>query len=204
MPHPGAPVLAPAVTRSNRGEPAAKAATAQRRPRAPARVLLIAAILVVTSLGLSRPAVARTAVARTAVARTAVARTAVATAASGKKLRLNAWHYALRQRGKPYLWGGTGPYGFDCSGLVYASYRSRGLNLPRTTDGMLHSKLLTRIRKSRARRGDLAFFGSGHVELYYRGNWTFGAADAGTLIGFHRMNSFWHPTMYFRVRRQPR
>lgn len=65
---------------------------------------------------------------------------------------------------------------------------------------MLSSWRLVRIPKSKAKRGDLAFFGSGHVELYDWGKWTFGAATVGTRIGFHAMNSFWAPTMYFRVR----
>jgi cell wall-associated NlpC family hydrolase len=116
------------------------------------------------------------------------------------RLRLFAWRWALRQRGKPYIWGGTGPSGFDCSGLVYAAYRAAGLRLPRTTYEMLGSWHLVRIPKRLARRGDLAFFGSGHVELYGWGPWTFGAETAGTLIGFHRMNAYWHPTMYFRIR----
>lgn len=116
------------------------------------------------------------------------------------RLRMAAWHFAMRQRGKPYIWGGTGPYGFDCSGLVYSAYRTAGIVLPRTTYEMLGSWRLVRVPKSRAARGDLAFFGTGHVELYDGGNWTFGAATQGTLIGFHRMNVFWHPTMYFAIR----
>jgi hypothetical protein len=38
------------------------------------------------------------------------------------------------------------------------------------------------------------------VEIYDAGNWTYGAADTGTRIGFHKMNAFWHPTMYYIVR----
>ncbi len=113
---------------------------------------------------------------------------------------MKAWGYALHQRGKPYLWGGTGPHGFDCSGLVWAAYRAAGIRLPRTTDEMLSSGWLIRIPKRKARRGDLAFFGTGHVELYEWGAWTYGAADFGTDIGFHKMNVWWHPTMYFKVR----
>jgi cell wall-associated NlpC family hydrolase len=185
--------------------------------RASARVFLVAPVLVIAAVGLTGPAPARAAVsaaATTATATTATTTTAAtahsadrsaahsaAAAAVSKHLRRNAWRYALRQRRKPYIWGGTGPRGFDCSGLVYASYRSRGVKLPRTTYAMLDSRHLIRIRKSQARKGDLAFFGTGHVELYDHGNWTYGAADAGTRIGYHRMNSFWHPTMYFRVRR---
>jgi|SRR5450755_1418689 cell wall-associated NlpC family hydrolase len=157
------------------------------------RLMLVAAVLAVAALAL--------ALSQPATARAATVRAAHRAAATSSHLELNAWRYALRQRGKPYIWGGTGPYGFDCSGLVYAAYRSRGVWLPRTTYGMLGSWHLVRIRKSQARRGDLAFFGSGHVELYDRGSYTFGAADPGSLIGFHRMNSYWHPTMYFRVRR---
>ncbi len=38
--------------------------------------------------------------------------------------------YALVQVGKPYQWGATGPDAFDCSGLIYAAYRSVGIILP--------------------------------------------------------------------------
>lgn len=149
---------------------------------------LAAAFLAITSVGLVTPAPAHASTTHHHITR---------------KLRLEIWHWALRQRGKPYIWGGTGPHGFDCSGLVYASYRSHGIHLPRTTTEMLGNWRLVRIRKSNARRGDLAFFGSGHVELFDRGNWTYGAAHTGTRIGYHRMSRYWHPTSYFRIRRRP-
>jgi len=144
-------------------------------------------VLLVASVGISHPASAR-------------ADTAAAAMSVTRKIRLSVWYWALKQRGKPYLWGGTGPYGFDCSGLVYAAYRARGIPLPRTTYEMLGSPRLIRIRKSQAKRGDLAFFGTGHVELYGWGGRTFGAAETGTRIGYHPMNPYWHPTMYFKVR----
>lgn len=125
---------------------------------------------------------------------------AAALASAAARLRAAVWRYAMRQHYKPYIWGGTGPYGFDCSGLVYAAYRASGVRLPRTTYEMLASWLLVRIPKYKARRGDLAFFGSGHVEIYDKGQWTYGAEAPGTRIGFHKMNAYWHPTMYFRVR----
>jgi hypothetical protein len=155
------------------------------RLRSVVRAVLAAIILVIASTGLTGPSMAQ----------------ATAVAAVRVRVRIEAWRYAMRQRGKPYIWGGSGPDGFDCSGLVYSAYRADGVALPRTTYGMLGSWHLVRIRKSQARRGDLAFFGTGHVELYDRRNWTYGAEHTGTRIGFHRMNSFWHPTMYFRVRR---
>jgi cell wall-associated NlpC family hydrolase len=130
----------------------------------------------------------------------AVASAAARAAAKAARIRLTAWRYAMRQRGKPYIWGGTGPVGYDCSGLVYAAYLAAGFALPRTTYEMIGSWRLVRITKRQARRGDLAFYGPGHVELYAWGNWTFGALHTGTQIGFHRMDAFWHPTMYFEIR----
>jgi cell wall-associated NlpC family hydrolase len=44
-----------------------------------------------------------------------------------------AIRYALAQVGKPYVWGGAGPDGYDCSGLVMAAYAAAGITLPRTT-----------------------------------------------------------------------
>ena len=105
-----------------------------------------------------------------------------------------AWH----QAGKGYCWGGNGPSCYDCSGLVVAAYAHAGISLPRTTYEMLASPLLRRISASQRRRGDLAFYGSGHVELVtFHG--TFGALNPETLIGWHHPNQWWHPTMYFRV-----
>jgi cell wall-associated NlpC family hydrolase len=41
--------------------------------------------------------------------------------------------YAAAQLGKPYIWGGVGPAGYDCSGLVMMAYEAAGISLPRTT-----------------------------------------------------------------------
>ena len=41
--------------------------------------------------------------------------------------------YARAQLGRPYLWGGTGPDAFDCSGLVMEAYAAAGINIPRTS-----------------------------------------------------------------------
>ena len=113
--------------------------------------------------------------------------------------RMRAYIYAAHQRGKPYCWGGT--HGcFDCSGLVFASYRHAGIALGRDTFDMLASSRLIRVSHRRAKRGDLAFYGTGHVELVAGRRYTLGALHSGTLIGWHRISSYWHPTMYFRIR----
>ncbi|MET8867245.1 NlpC/P60 family protein [Nonomuraea sp. NPDC004580] len=67
--------------------------------------------------------------------------------------------FALAQRGKPYLWGGTGPDAFDCSGVIYAAYRSAGLSIPRTTFGQWPFGV--KIQEGEEQPGDLVFFNSG-------------------------------------------
>lgn len=110
---------------------------------------------------------------------------------------------AETRTGDWYAYGGAGPYVFDCSGLVYWASHRLGVNMPRTTYGMLStgvsSGLLYRVYSPQ--RGDLAFYGTGHVEFVTV--WprtTFGALHYGTRVGWHRWNSYWHPTMYFRIR----
>ena len=100
-----------------------------------------------------------------------------------------------------YNYGGTScAPGFDCSGLVMTAWEHAGIQLPRTTYEMLHSWHLVRISSSQARKGDLAFFGSGHVEMVsYKDRWTIGARDWGLRVE-SRHNVYFRPTEYFRVR----
>lgn len=106
-----------------------------------------------------------------------------------------AWAYL--QQGKWYAWGGTGPSTFDCSGLVMMAYEHAGIQLPRTTYEMLASSRLHRTYSPQP--GDLAFYGSGHVELYVRAGVTFGAHQSGERIGLAYYSGSWQPTMFFRV-----
>jgi cell wall-associated NlpC family hydrolase len=119
---------------------------------------------------------------------------------TGTRLRVVAYEYAIAQAGKWYCWGGTGPSCYDCSGLVYEAYLYAHIALPRTTYGMLASNMLVRISKSQARRGDLAFYGDGHVEMVDTPNVMFGAETTGTQIGFTKSTSYWHPTAFYRIR----
>ena len=114
--------------------------------------------------------------------------------------RLTALRWAEAQAGKWYCWGGSAGC-FDCSGLAMAAYAHAGISLPHSTYSMLASRHLVREPLSQARRGDLIFYGPGHVELKTRpSNGTFGALEQGTRIGWHRWSGWWVPTMAFRVR----
>lgn len=67
--------------------------------------------------------------------------------------------FAMAQRGKPYVFGATGPDSWDCSSLVQTAYAAAGLTIPRTT--FEQWPLGVRIPNDQAQPGDLVFFNSG-------------------------------------------
>jgi cell wall-associated NlpC family hydrolase len=67
-----------------------------------------------------------------------------------------AIQFAQEQIGKPYLFGGTGPDAFDCSGLVMMAYRAAGINIPRTSQEQY--TFGPTLPASAASPGDLVFF----------------------------------------------
>ena len=81
---------------------------------------------------------------------------------------------ALRQRGKPYVWGGASRGGFDCSGFVCYIFRTqRGISLPHSASGQALRG--TPVDRSELRPGDLVFFstyrpGISHVGIFIGGN----------------------------------
>jgi peptidoglycan DL-endopeptidase CwlO len=85
-------------------------------------------------------------------------------ATSGRAAR--AVSYAYGALGKPYVWGATGPHGYDCSGLTQAAWRAAGVALPRTTYTQINAG--RRVSRTELAPGDLIFFYSGvsHVGLY--------------------------------------
>lgn len=67
--------------------------------------------------------------------------------------------FALAQRGKPYVWGATGPDSYDCSGLLQTAYKTAGLTIPRVTFDQWPFGI--KIEDGKEQPGDLVFFASG-------------------------------------------
>ncbi|WP_327678795.1 C40 family peptidase [Kitasatospora sp. NBC_00458] len=115
----------------------------------------------------------------------------------------SALDYALAQLGKPYVWGGNGPSGYDCSGLVQQAYRRAGIRLPRVADDQYAAT--TPITAGQLRRGDLLFWsdsgrasGIHHVGIYLGGGKFVEAPRPGRTVRVSTISSGFHPTHFGR------
>ena len=83
---------------------------------------------------------------------------------------LDARDTAMRQRGDRYAYGAAGPDRFDCSGLIFYSYRRAGFSVPRTSRAQAGAT--RRVAKKAMRPGDLMFFygssGVYHAAIFLR------------------------------------
>lgn len=103
---------------------------------------------------------------------------------------LTAINYAVAQLGKPYIWGGIGPAGYDCSGLVMQAYEAAGILLPRITyDQVFAGQPVYDL--SQLAPGDLLFTEGadpgpgglpGHVGLYIGSNIVVDAPHTGATV----------------------
>ncbi|HVV77955.1 MAG TPA: C40 family peptidase [Mycobacteriales bacterium] len=82
-----------------------------------------------------------------------------ATTTATSPVAAQAVRVALSQIGTPYIWGGEGAGGFDCSGLVQYAYAKAGLALPRTAQQQ-YDATPHLAADSELQPGDLVFFGA--------------------------------------------
>lgn len=97
--------------------------------------------------------------------------------------------FARSQLGDPYLFGGTGPDRWDCSGLVMVSFAKGGVILPRTTGMMIN--VGTPVAESELRPGDLVFPDFHHVQIYTGNGMIIEAPQAGEVVVERKMWGFW-------------
>jgi hypothetical protein len=108
--------------------------------------------------------------------------------------RLAAVAFAKKQvqARKPYIWGSEGPSSFDCSGLVYAAYKSAGLGWPNwdRLNSALYSGYTKHVALTELQPGDLLFYSYKgtistihHISIYAGGGmmWEANSKDKGLL-----------------------
>jgi len=96
---------------------------------------------------------------------------------------------ALQYLGVPYVWGGSSPSGFDCSGLVMYVYAQLGISLPHYTVAQWNAT--EPISSSQMEPGDLVFFnGLGHVGIYIGGGQFVDAPHTGSVVRIDTLSNF--------------
>ena len=107
---------------------------------------------------------------------------------SGGSIASNAAKYI----GVPYVYGGTSPSGFDCSGLIYYAAKEAGISLPRTSQAQ--STLGSYVSVSDLKAGDLVFWGgvgsAYHVGIYIGGGQYLHAPAPGQSVTIQSMAYF--------------
>lgn len=106
--------------------------------------------------------------------------------------------------GVPYVWGGTSPSGFDCSGFIQYVFQKNGITLPRVTSDQY--KVGTSVSKSNLIPGDLVFFetykpGASHVGIYLGNNQFIHASSGQEKVMISNLTSTYYTQHYIGARR---
>lgn len=100
-------------------------------------------------------------------------------------------NYSYNFLGAPYLWGGTTPSGFDCSGLVQYVYAHFGVKIKRTTYEQIRDGV--EVERNKLQPGDLVFFGTKadphHVGMYIGEGRYIHAPRTGDVVKISSLNS---------------
>src|SRR5215210_5491224 len=106
---------------------------------------------------------------------------------------------AMRYLGVPYVWGGSSPRGFDCSGLVMYVFGQIGISLPHSTYALWNVGVP--VSRDQLQPGDLVFFnGLGHMGIYIGNNQMIHAPHSGDVVKISSLTG-WYASTYYGARR---
>lgn len=98
-------------------------------------------------------------------------------------------NYAQNFQGVPYVFGGTTPSGFDCSGFVQYVYKHFGHVLSRTTSEQINNG--REVGRSELQVGDLVFPTPGHVTIFLGNDFVIHAPRQGQVVKIEKLWAFW-------------
>jgi cell wall-associated NlpC family hydrolase len=97
---------------------------------------------------------------------------------------------AMHYLGVPYVWGGSTPRGFDCSGLVVYVFAQIGVSLPHSSYAMY--TMGTPVSLSQLQPGDLVFFtGASHMGIYIGGGQFIHAPHTGDVVKISSLSGYY-------------
>jgi cell wall-associated NlpC family hydrolase len=97
---------------------------------------------------------------------------------------------AMQYLGVPYVWGGSSPRGFDCSGFVSYVFAQIGVSLPHSSYAMFG--MGTPVSISQLQPGDLVFFtGASHMGIYIGGGQFIHAPHTGDVVKISSLSGYY-------------
>jgi len=107
---------------------------------------------------------------------------------------------ALSYIGTPYVWAGSSPGGFDCSGLVMYAYSKMGVSLPHSSYAQWN--VGTAVPRDQLQAGDIVFFdGLGHEGIYIGNGQFVHAPHTGDVVKVSSLDSGSYSYNYVGARR---